>query len=86
MSDQTQNPNHHSAASKLIASISDDIESGEYLPDAKDELALAQAHATLALAYEQRTANLIALFGEGFAGADLHLSDVFKQIKDRLGL
>jgi hypothetical protein len=56
----------------------------------------AQVEATLALAYEQRTANLIALYSmdesgcQGMVdGAGLHSGnwvDVTKQIKERLGL
>jgi hypothetical protein len=61
-----------------------------------NEVARAQAEATLALAYEQRTANLIALYSmdesgcQGMVdGAGLHSGnwvDVTKQIKERLGL
>ena len=51
-----------------------------------NEVSRAQVEATLALAYEQRTANLIALFGEGFAGTGLPYGDMFIQIKERLGL
>jgi hypothetical protein len=46
----------------------------------------AQTEATLALAYEQRTANLIALFSEGFAGTGLNYGYLFKEINERLGL
>jgi hypothetical protein len=44
------------------------------------------AEAQLALAYEQRTANLIALFGEGFAGTGFDYGGMLIQIKERLGL
>jgi ABC-type phosphonate transport system ATPase subunit len=56
----------------------------------------AQVEATLALAYEQRTANLIALYSmddsarQGMIdGAGMHSGnwvDVTRQIKERLGL
>jgi hypothetical protein len=52
--------------------------------------AMAQAQATLALAYEQRTANLIALFGKTHpngAGAFPHpmLEAAQREIQERLG-
>jgi hypothetical protein len=61
-----------------------------------NEVTRAQAEATLALAYEKRTANLIALYAmddsarQGMIdGAGMHSGnwvDVTKQIKERLGL
>ena len=61
-----------------------------------NEVSRAQAEATLALAYEQRTANLIALYSmdddarQGMIdGAGMHSEhwvSVTKQIKERLGL
>jgi hypothetical protein len=61
-----------------------------------NEVARAQAEATLALAYEQRTANLIALYSmdegarQGMVdGAGMHSGnwvDITKQIRERLGL
>ena len=61
-----------------------------------NEVTRAQAEATLALAYEQRTANLIALYSmdesacRGMVdGAGMHSGnwvDVTKQIKQRLAL
>ena len=61
-----------------------------------NEVNRAQAEATLALAYEQRTANLIALYGmcdadvEALAAqAEISPSDwesIARQIKERLGL
>lgn len=61
-----------------------------------NEVARAQAEAALALAYEQRTANLLALYSmdesarQGMVdGAGIHSgnwTDVTKQIKERLGL
>jgi hypothetical protein len=44
----------------------------------------AQAQATLALAYEQRTANLIALFAQ--EGLDVNYANLLKQITERMGL
>ena len=46
----------------------------------------ANTQATLALAYEQRTANLMALFGEGFSGRGINYGGLEKQILERLGL
>jgi hypothetical protein len=76
---------HLIEATKLLAD-----NPGEY------EIELARSQATLALAYEQRTANLIALYSmdesgcQGMVdGAGLHSGnwvDVTKQIKERLGL
>ncbi|NWL34468.1 hypothetical protein [Paenarthrobacter nitroguajacolicus] len=51
-----------------------------------NEVVRAQAEATLALAYEQRTANLIALFSEGFAGRGIDYAGLETQIRERLGL
>lgn len=46
----------------------------------------ALTEATLALVDEQRTANLIALFGEGFAGMGLDYTELVAQIRERLDL
>ena len=54
-----------------------------------NEVARAQAEATLALAYEQRTANLIALLDAGYSTAKVagvNYEDVADLIKERLGL
>ena len=51
-----------------------------------NEVARAQVEATLALTYEQRTANLIALFGEGFSGRGIDYAGLETQIRERLGL
>ena len=51
-----------------------------------NEVARARVEAALALAYEQRTANLIALFGEGFAHRGIDYAGIAKQIRERLGL
>lgn len=52
------------------------------------DLAKAKLEATLALAYEQRTANLIAFYGDGPAGGqwDESYSELHRQITERLGL
>ncbi len=50
---------------------------------------VAQAYATLALAYEQRTANLIALYGTPGASSQLTVAQweqLTTDILDRLGL
>lgn len=48
----------------------------------------ANTYATLALAYEQRTANLIAMFGEGTYHSlnNEQRKDLLGQIEERLGL
>ena len=53
-----------------------------------NEVARAQAEATLALAYEQRTANLIAIYSDGNDGAvpDIDYGALIKQIRERTGL
>ena len=53
-----------------------------------NEVARAQAEATLALAYEQRTANLIAMFTDGATGPvpDIEYGALIEQIRERLGL
>ena len=53
-----------------------------------NEVARAQAEATLALAYEQRTANLMAVFADANNGtiSDVDYGKLADQIKERLGL
>ncbi|WNM64584.1 hypothetical protein SEA_MIDNIGHTRAIN_97 [Arthrobacter phage MidnightRain] len=58
-----------------------------------NEVARAQAEATLALAHEQRTANLIAAFGQlvdedgdTFLGERIDGYELAKQIKERLDI
>ena len=86
--------NHYSEALDNIAGA-EEVTGHE--PEDRAIFALtAQAHATLALAYEQHTANLIALYSmdesarQGMVdGADMHSGnwvDVTVQIKERLGL
>jgi hypothetical protein len=77
------NPHHERATSRLHNGTT-------------NEVTRAQAEATLALAFEQRTANLIALYSmddgarQGMVdGAGMHSGnwvDVTKQIQERLGL
>lgn len=81
---------HYTEASKVATEITD----GSIYPRAH-YVAEAQLHAALALAYEQRTANLIALFtvAEDAVPA-LHVGgmkdtawvDAARQIVERLGL
>ena len=54
-----------------------------------NEVTRAQAEATLSLAFEQRTANLIALLDAGYSTAkvaDVDYTVIADQIKERLGL
>jgi len=52
-----------------------------------NEVVRAQAEAALALAYEQRTANLIAFYGDGPTGPhDGAYATLLAQIVDRLDL
>lgn len=53
-----------------------------------DVIALGQMGATMALAFEQRTANLIAWHAFIDAQGDLpdHTAEISKQIQERLGL
>ena len=74
------NPHHDRVACYLDATILSSDESGT---QTIESLLMNNARATLALAYEQRTANLIAmetLLQRG--GADIDVTD----IQERLGL
>ena len=53
-----------------------------------NEVSRAQVEATLALAYEQRTANLIAMYTDGAEGTvpGIDYAALVKQISERLGL
>jgi hypothetical protein len=51
-----------------------------------NEVARAQAEAALALTYEQRTANLIAIAASHRIMAGVDYAIVIEQIKERLGL
>jgi hypothetical protein len=68
---------HFIEATKLLAD-----NPGEY------EIELARSQATLALAYEQRTANLIAMFVDGAEGPvpGIDYGVLVEQIKERLSL
>lgn len=92
------NPHYDEAQSQSIHADTDvsanwATNTGEYK---SDMLAAAQIEATLALAFEQRTANLIALYSmdddarQGMIdGAGMHSEhwvDVTRQIAERLGL
>lgn len=78
MSDMSGNPyQHFEEASALLAD-----KPGEY------EIEKSKALATLALAYEQRTANLIALYTDGSNGPapQIDYPVLIGQIAERLGL
>lgn len=96
MSDMHGNPHYDEAQSQSVHADTDvsanwATNTGEYKADM---LAAAQIEATLALAFEQRTANLIAAFGqlnydaeeESFLGERLDGYEIAKQIQERLGL
>lgn len=52
-----------------------------------NEVARAAVEATLAVAYEQRTANLIAFYGDGpVIAGDVAYHELNRQIVERLGL
>lgn len=72
---------HYQTANEDLALI-------DFADDEREErlqiLLSAQAEATLALSYEQRTANLIALFGDG--GTDDAHATLLNTITERLGL
>jgi hypothetical protein len=88
----TGNQHHEKSAELLEANTN----GPSYVDPNTLGLSMAQTEATLALAYEQRTANLIALYTmddsarQGMIdGADMHSGnwvDVTRQIKERLGL
>jgi hypothetical protein len=72
----TENPHQTRAASRLHNGTINEVQR-------------AQAEATLALAYEQRTANLIALYGAEDLANKMDTpawDNVAEQIKERLGL
>lgn len=78
MSDMSGNPfQHFEEASGLLAD-----QPGQY------EIEKSKALATLALAYEQRTANLIALYTDGSNGPapSIDYGALVAQITERLGL
>jgi hypothetical protein len=77
---------HYEKASELLEAN----ESGPTYVDPNTlGLSIASTEATLALAYEQRTANLIALLDAGYSTAKVagvDYTEVADQIKERLGL
>lgn len=83
MSNLPGNP-HFAWAADTLESL--EQAEGTYLNPDEHALQTASVEATLALAHEQRTANLIALFGEGFAHRDIDYAGIAKQIQERLGL
>jgi hypothetical protein len=87
MSGMSGNP--HAAVAKFRQEGVHEWQSYEGSTDATDIAAIldAQVEATLALAYEQRTANLIAFYGDGHIGPlDTAHAELHKQIIERLGL
>lgn len=66
---------------------------GTEFPPTQHNIEMAKVWATMAVAYEQRTANLIAVFGQLCDGdSDTYLGNIFngkslaKQIKERLDI
>lgn len=83
--------NHHALAAGSILAAANASELGWETADAQHIAAHIEAsvEATLALAYEQRTANLIALYGAKDLENGLtapQWADTLKQIKERLDL
>jgi hypothetical protein len=77
---------HHETAQGLL---SDEYgAAGTHLDPNTQGMMLAQTEATLAIAYEQRTANLIAMYTDGASGTvpGIDYSALVKQISERLGL
>ena len=78
---------HHERATELLDA---NFNGPSYVDPTTLGLSIAQTEATLALAYEQRTANLIALFGKTHpngSGAFPHpmLEAAQREIQQRLG-
>lgn len=93
MSDTANNT--HVATAKFRQEGVHDWQADEGSTDATNIAAAldAQAEATLALVYEQRTANLIAVFGnmmdgevDTFLGERIDGYELAKQIQERMGL
>lgn len=87
----SDNDHYNSAAHRLA--LEDDPTAGTYIDPNTQNLLIAQTEATLALAYEQRTANLIAVFGnmmdgesDTFLGERIDGYELAKEITGRLGL
>jgi len=84
----TENQHHQNAREALGFLENSD---GSYVDPTTQALATAQIEATLALAHEQRTANLIAAYqaevtGQGRIKGDGAAIDRHNEILDRLGL
>lgn len=54
--------------------------------EGEEYIAVAQAQASLAIAFEQRTANLIAFFSDNDLAASTDCASLFEQIEKRLDL
>jgi len=82
--------NHHALAAGSILSAANASELGWETADAQHIAAHieAQTESALALAYEQRTANLIAMYADGNTGAapGVNYKDLLNAITDRLDL
>ncbi|UVF61050.1 hypothetical protein SEA_SAKAI_87 [Arthrobacter phage Sakai] len=78
---------HYETAARLL-SFESDPHGGSYIDPNTHNLLSAQAEASLALAHEQRTANLIAVFGHGdkFLGERTDGYRLAKQIRERLDI
>jgi hypothetical protein len=86
----TQN-NHEQAVYALMSPAimrapNDPQLDGTPWPPSEQNIESAKVWATMALAYEQRTANLIALASSHRIIAGVSIAEVNKQIKERLGL
>lgn len=81
----TNNPHYEAAENAL----EDQAAGGSWLNPQETALSVANTQATLALAHEQHTANLIALLDAGYSTAKVagvNYEDVADLIKERLGL
>jgi len=87
-------PTHHTAKEATVNNAHLERAISRLHNGTTNEVTRAQAEATLALAYEQRTANLIAAFGQlitdddtvTFLGERVDGLELAKQIKERLDL
>ena len=84
MSGKSGNP-HVDNAALIVQRIEEEV---AWYDDNPEALLRAQIQATRALAYEQRTANLIAFYGDGpkVDAGDPAYAELNKQIVERLGL
>ena len=86
----TQN-NHEQAVYALMSPAimrapNDPHLDGTPWPPSEHNIESAKVWATMAIAYEQRTANLIAIAASHRIMAGVDYADVIEQIKERLGL